>query len=410
MTDNLVIASSFSGTQLDEAYQEMLTKLTGEMTIKQVLSFMADLSATTVIMYTHAGSYVFCSNDNSSTRNMLKTLQDNLRSPEKLRNFLESTRTSHCQTQYSGIYLDCYDKTASAALSADLVSGEEVIGTLCLLDVDKRSFSVQAETLQLFCKILTSKIASSYVLLSESTEAVAKDVNAEVNSGAIWLRKIKGDQFQNFYIAAINAQDISAVEVERIKHSITQNGLLSRLVMHIPYVTILFNLRYNEEIAVMRKVLEQLCSELGVSIGLSCRFRSTERIHNCYQQALEALRTSENLGNANTLCDFNILCANVLLSELNRTGDLACYRNEALDRLNEYDVVNGTKYFETLKAFITCGGSKQNASQKLYIHRNSLSYRLKCIEDILDINLDDITVQTKLWFDIKITETLDAEC
>lgn len=112
----------------------------------------------------------------------------------------------------------------------------------------------------------------------------------------------------------------------------------------------------------------------------------------------------------NTPCDFNILCANVLLFELNRTGDLACYRNEALDRLNEYDAVNGTKYFETLKTFIACGGSKQNASQKLYIHRNSLSYRLKCIEDILDTDLDDIAAQAKLWFDIKIKETLDAEC
>lgn len=84
------------------------------------------------------------------------------------------------------------------------------------------------------------------------------------------------------------------------------------------------------------------------------------------------------------------------------------YRNEALDRLIEYDAINGTKYFETLKAFIACGGSKQKASQELYIHRNSLTYRLNFIEDLLDVSLDDVAVQTKLWFDIKIRETLDT--
>ena len=74
----------------------------------------------------------------------------------------------------------------------------------------------------------------------------------------------------------------------------------------------------------------------------------------------------------------------------------------------EYDEKNGTKYFETLKAFIACGGSKQKASQELYIHRNSLTYRLNFIEDLLDVSLDDVAVQTKLWFDIKIRETLDT--
>lgn len=405
MADNLVITSSFSGAQLDEAYQKMLIKLTEEMTVKQVLAFIAQLSGTTVILYTQAESYIFCSDDNSITRNTIKVLQDNLRTPEKLLSFFGNERSSHCPTQYAGIYLDCYDNTVStSALSADLVSGGKIIGTLCLLDVDRESFTEQAETLHLFSRILTAKIEASYLLSPERAEVV----NIDVNSGAKWLRKIKGDQFQNFYIAATDAKEISSAEVEIIKQNIEQNGLLSRLVMHDPYLTILFNLRDNEEVLVMRTLLEQLCSDFGVSFGLSCRFRSTERIQNGYQQALDALRTSEYLGKTNRLCDFEFLCANVFLFELNRTGDLDCYRNEALDRLIEYDAINGTKYFETLKAFIACGGSKQKASQELYIHRNSLTYRLNFIEDLLDVSLDDVAVQTKLWFDIKIRETLDT--
>lgn len=235
MADNLVITSSFSGAQLDEAYQKMLIKLTEEMTVKQVLAFIAQISDATLILYTQAESYIFGSDDNSNTRNAIKVLQDNLRTPEKLLRFFGNERSSHCPTQYAGVYLDCYDNTVStSALSADLVSGGKIIGTLCLLDVDRQSFNAQAETLQFFCKILTSKIEASYVLLSERTETV----NADVNSGAKWLRKIKGDQFQNFYIAATDAKEISSAEVEIIKQNIEQNGLLSRLVMHDPYLAV----------------------------------------------------------------------------------------------------------------------------------------------------------------------------
>lgn len=407
MADNPAITGSFSGEQLDEAYQDMLIKLTEEMTIKQILEFIAQLLNATVILYTQTESYIFCSNDNSNTRSTIKVLQSNLKTPEKLLRFFVNERNLHSQTQYDGIYLDCYDnKVSSSALSADLISEGKIIGTLCLLDVDRESFTEQAETLHLFSKILTTKIEAAYVPLPDKAEVV----NADVNSGAKWLRKIKGDQFQNFYIAATDAKEISSTEVEIVKQNIEQNGLLSRLVMHAPYITILFNLRDNEEAAIMRKLLEQLCSGFGISVGLSCRFRSTERIQNGYQQALDALRTSEYLGNRNQLCDFEFLCANVLLFEFNRTGDLDCYRNEALDRLVEYDAINGTKYFETLKAFIACGGSKQKASQKLFIHRNSLTYRLNYIEDLLDVSLDDVAIQTKLWLDIKIKETLDANC
>ena len=184
MADNLVITSSFSGAQLDEAYQKMLIKLTEEMTVKQVLAFIAQLSGTTVILYTQAASYIFCSDDNSITRNTIKVLQDNLRTPEKLLSFFGNERSSHCPTQYAGIYLDCYDNTVStSALSADLVSGGKIIGTLCLLDVDRESFTEQAETLHLFSRILTAKIEASYLLSPERAEVV----NIDVNSGAKWL-------------------------------------------------------------------------------------------------------------------------------------------------------------------------------------------------------------------------------
>lgn len=65
------------------------------------------------------------------------------------------------------------------------------------------------------------------------------------------------------------------------------------------------------------------------------------------------------------------------------------YCNDKLRRLEEYDHANGTFLCETLVSFYMNGFSMVKTAEELYIHRNSLQYRLKKIEELLDIELND---------------------
>lgn len=65
------------------------------------------------------------------------------------------------------------------------------------------------------------------------------------------------------------------------------------------------------------------------------------------------------------------------------------YCNDKLRRLEEYDHANGTFLCETLVSFYMNGFSVVKTAEELYIHRNSLQYRLKKIEELLDIELND---------------------
>ncbi len=58
-------------------------------------------------------------------------------------------------------------------------------------------------------------------------------------------------------------------------------------------------------------------------------------------------------------------------------------------RLHEYDIANGTNYLETLEKYLLYDRSLLAASSKLFIHRSTLSYRIKCIQNIIPIQLDD---------------------
>lgn len=69
--------------------------------------------------------------------------------------------------------------------------------------------------------------------------------------------------------------------------------------------------------------------------------------------------------------------------------EILSYCNERLKKLEEYDHANGTYLVKTLESYYMCGFNAGKTADILFVHRNSLQYRLRKIEEILDISLDD---------------------
>ena len=65
------------------------------------------------------------------------------------------------------------------------------------------------------------------------------------------------------------------------------------------------------------------------------------------------------------------------------------YCNERLGKLEEYDHANGTFLLDTLLAYYMNGFSVGKTAKELFIHRNSLQYRLNKIQELIDFELDD---------------------
>lgn len=63
--------------------------------------------------------------------------------------------------------------------------------------------------------------------------------------------------------------------------------------------------------------------------------------------------------------------------------------HSVLEKINHYDKENHTNYYETLRIFSLSLHNKNAAAQKLFIHRNTLLYRLNRIQDIFDLPYED---------------------
>jgi DNA-binding PucR family transcriptional regulator len=64
-------------------------------------------------------------------------------------------------------------------------------------------------------------------------------------------------------------------------------------------------------------------------------------------------------------------------------------RRQLTAPLLEYDAANAAHLEEVLLTYLRCGGNACKTAQALHFHRQALRYRLRKIEELLGISLDD---------------------
>ena len=75
-----------------------------------------------------------------------------------------------------------------------------------------------------------------------------------------------------------------------------------------------------------------------------------------------------------------------LLSQLSRSEDLAPFR-DLVEPLVRYDRERGSDLVRTLRVYFACGANASEAADKLFLHRNSMIYRLARIEKLTGADL-----------------------
>ena len=78
----------------------------------------------------------------------------------------------------------------------------------------------------------------------------------------------------------------------------------------------------------------------------------------------------------------------------------------SLPILMAYDKENNTEFCKTLRMFIRCKYNVLQASSELFIHRSTFSVRIKRIESLCNIDLDDERTRLHILVSFYILEKL----
>lgn len=135
-------------------------------------------------------------------------------------------------------------------------------------------------------------------------------------------------------------------------------------------------------------ILENLRSELGgrrFIVGVSMPIREIEEIYTAYQQALFALRTGGKPG----VWYCKDVALPYMLSALSEKEMTMKLLHPALPMLRQYDEQNHTCLYETLHLYIHTGMSQTQTAEALYVHLNTLKYRIRRIRELGHIDFED---------------------
>lgn len=131
--------------------------------------------------------------------------------------------------------------------------------------------------------------------------------------------------------------------------------------------------------------------------GVGKSTKSVRCIYKSYQQAASICRLREN----QILDDHQLFYSDLgiykLLMSVDDKDVLKEYYDKTILPLKEYDDANGSDLTKILKSYLKHNGSVMETASELYIHRNTVNYKLNRIEELLHMDLSSLDIRSQLW-------------
>lgn len=115
-----------------------------------------------------------------------------------------------------------------------------------------------------------------------------------------------------------------------------------------------------------------------------------------YKMANKIVDVSEAEHRENTSRCYHDMGINRLLFHVDSAKCLEEYYRDTVRPLEEYDTLNQSNLMEVLECYMKHDGSVQSTAEELYVHRNTVNYKLKKIETLLEVDLTKFSVRNEL--------------
>ncbi|MDY3782594.1 MAG: helix-turn-helix domain-containing protein [Candidatus Faecousia sp.] len=196
--------------------------------------------------------------------------------------------------------------------------------------------------------------------------------------------------------------------------SIQEHSLHSDLFRYFPNSYVL--LREHRQVVVlnMRRLaipynmlhhtMAPLCRDHLLYTGISSPVSHIGKLHIAFSQARIALESCFRQRGDRWIRLFSGCALEHIVNNYRSELPLEEAVSPALRALQDYDKRHDTPYFETLRAYLLCERDIPKTSEMLIIHRTTLLYRLKKINALVTLNLDNTNQRMYLLLSLFIMD------
>lgn len=144
-----------------------------------------------------------------------------------------------------------------------------------------------------------------------------------------------------------------------------------------------------------------------LAIGIGRPVDALIGLRDSYREARQALLMARRLAEPHPLY-FGELNVYRLLFQLEYSPELASFCQETIGTLIEYDRAQGTDLVETLNAYFARKGNLSATAEALFVHRNTLIYRMERIREISGLDLDNPETRLSIQLALRANRLLTA--
>ena len=131
-------------------------------------------------------------------------------------------------------------------------------------------------------------------------------------------------------------------------------------------------------------------------MGIGKCTKSIRCLYKSYHQAINIQKLQMNGKFSPNMISYSDLGIYKLLMGIEDADILSEYYEKTLKPLEEYDSKNRSNMCQVLRSYLNNNGSVKDTSSELYVHRNTVNYKLNKLSEILNINLSDLDTRLQL--------------
>lgn len=135
-------------------------------------------------------------------------------------------------------------------------------------------------------------------------------------------------------------------------------------------------------------------------IGIGRPYIDMSKLNKSYEQAkiiVEKFNKS-NILHYDDLGLYRILCFDGIQTELVK------FCSDTINPIVEYDKLNNTELIKTLRVYFECNGNMKKMSKEMFMHYNTIVYRIQKIKDIVGVDFESSDNRLKFEIALKALE------
>jgi PucR family transcriptional regulator, purine catabolism regulatory protein len=212
---------------------------------------------------------------------------------------------------------------------------------------------------------------------------------------------LKPDGFWEIAIVEVE-NELSTVFIDKISNQIAQKSREYHMKSHIQMksnrLVLLLASHDGDHNLNWKDILTPFIKECrGIHIGFGGRTPLWE-IQHSFIKAKKAILMGSRMNRNNQVFDYEEIEMYQLLIDASEYVEMETFVEKKIGKLFKYDQEHSTDLVTTFYYYLSSGGSLMETAKQLYIHRNTVKYRMDKIRELADFDIENFRERFIYYF------------